>query len=122
MNRQVSPTSLTGLPLADVDVYLVRASIVAQGRRSYYWAERDESRANRADTIADICNAQIDDVAQVIKFNAATFSSEDVTEEIAREVMAADLDNRQGISEHLYEFLSNTLGFSVVHAAIREDA
>jgi hypothetical protein len=120
MNRQTRPSELTGAAIADLDIYLVRVLHHSAKGQTCYWIERDDAEANRASTVSDIASAQIDDVVTVIKFNAATFSCEDVTKEIAREVMAMALEANGDVPRYLMDFVEGALGCGTVATAERE--
>lgn len=117
MNRQTRPSELTGSAIADCDVYLIECR---SKDGSLYFPERDSARTNRADTICDIHEGQEENVVGVICFNTATFSSADVTEEIARDVLAVALADNSRVPDRLMAFIEGVLGCATVATAERE--
>lgn len=123
MNRPLSGRDLSGArPVPDTDLFVIEADIVAQGRRERYFAERDAARANRHDTLADIVSGQIERVRRVLSFNPAEGWSRDVSEDIAHDALRTALEDRQGVPDHLMDFLEEHLGCDTVATAEREDA
>lgn len=106
----------------DADLFVIEADIVAQGRRERYFAERDAARTNRRDTLTDIVTGQIARVRRVLSFNPAEGWARDVSEDMARDALRAALENRQGVPDHLMDFLEEHLGCDTVATAEREDA
>jgi hypothetical protein len=123
MNRPLARRDFAkGRPVPDTDLFVIEADIVAQGRRERYFAERDAARANRRDTLSDIVSGQIERVRRVLSFNPAEGWARDVSEDIAREALRTALDDRQGVPDHLMDFLEEHLGCDTIATAEREDA
>jgi len=122
MNRPLSRRDLsrTG-PVPDTDLFVIEADILAKGRRERYFAERDVLRTNRRDTLADIVSGQIERVRRVLSFNPAEGWARDVSEDIAHDALRAALEDRQGVPDHLMDFLEEHLGCEAVASAERED-
>lgn len=109
-------------PIPDADLFVIEADIVAQGRRERYFAERDSARTNRRDTLTDIVSGQIERVRRVLSLNPAEGWARDVSEDIARDALRAALDQREGVPDHLMDFLEEHLGCETLATAEREDA
>jgi hypothetical protein len=109
-------------PTPDADVFLIEADVVVRGRRERYFAERDAGRTNRRDTLADIVAGQIERVRRVLSLNPAEGWARDASEDIAHDALRDALEDRQGVPEHLRDFLEEHLGCDTVATAEREDA
>jgi hypothetical protein len=109
-------------PVPDADLFVIEAEIVVRGRRELYFAERDAARTNRRDTLADIVSGQIGRVRRVLSFNPAEGWARDVSEDIAHDALRAALDDRQGVPDHLVDFLEEHLGCDTLATAEQEDA
>jgi hypothetical protein len=123
MNRPLSRRDFSGVgPAPDTDLFVIEADVVVRGRRERYFAERDAARTNRHDTLADIVSGQIERVRRVLSFNPAEGWARDVSEDIAHDALRAALEDRQGVPDHLMDFLEEHLGCDTVATAEREDA
>lgn len=123
MNRPLSRRDLSrARPAPDTDLFVIEADIVVQGRRERYFAERDAARTNRRDTLADIVSGQIERVRRVLSLNPAEGWARDVSEDIAHDALRAALEDRQGLPDHLMDFLEEHLGCEAVASAERDDA
>lgn len=118
MNRQTRPSQLTGTALAhDAEVFLIEADVIRDGKREPYFAERDSAQTGRADTIADIVAGQVENVRRVYCFNPFEGWSRDVSEDMARDVLACALHEGGTIQRDLREFLEQHLGCDCVATA-----
>jgi hypothetical protein len=82
MRRSWTPSIVpTG---TDESVYLVLNDFGQLGRA---YCEASEDRADQETTISDLISGQHDSPVRVVAFNAAEGWSEDVSEDIAREIM-----------------------------------
>jgi hypothetical protein len=123
MNPPLSGRDLSrARSISDTDLFIVEADIVVRGRRERYFAERDAARANRRDTLADIVSGQIARVRRVLSVNPAEGWARDVSEDIAHDALHAARDDRQGMPDHLMDFLEEHLGCEAIATVEREDA
>ena len=103
------------------DMHFVKTiwfSAPVMGRRQKHvtFVERDEANMNRASTIKDIMDGQIEDVVQVICLSEDG-RWQDVTQEIAQDIVDR-LDCEP--TGDLFDFLESTLGCQVMADLHRE--
>jgi hypothetical protein len=73
-------TARCSAPNPDKMIYLCLCRFTS----GHAWVERDATRVNIADTIADIHSGELTDVIQVIEINIAEVISRDVTEDVLK--------------------------------------
>ena len=118
MNRQTRPSQLTGTAIGhDADMYLVECR-TRDG--SVVFAERDTERSSRKDTLADIHGGQIENVTRVYAFNTFEGWSRDVSEDFARDLLAAELSDNSTVGNLNIGFIEWHLGCATVATAERE--
>lgn len=83
----------------DVDQYFLKSTIVVGWtplvRRSTFFCERDEANMNKADTIKDMIEGQVEDIVAVYRANEATGQWSDVSEDFALDIIKeAERQNR----------------------------
>jgi hypothetical protein len=117
MNQHTSFSALTGATSLDCDMYLIECR-TRDG--SVVFAERDAERTGRKDTLADIHAGQVDDVTRVYAFNPVEGWSRDVSEDFARDLLAAELADNSTVSPHIINFIEWHLGCATVATAERE--
>ena len=73
----------------DVDQYLLQYNYFGQftGRRIIGFCDREETDMNRADTIKDMIEGQVEDIVAVYRANDATGLWSDVSEDFALDII-----------------------------------
>lgn len=113
---------LRASPVADADVYLVECDLIVDGKRQRYFAEREAAHTNRADTLQDIIGRQFHGLRRVLCMNPFEGWCRDVSEDIARDVLAAEIDNGGKVGLNVVSFIEEHLGCEIVATAEREAA
>jgi hypothetical protein len=104
------------VPGGDQTVYLVLDDLGNLGR---VWRETDVEQTDLETVIEDLLSGQYNDPVRVVAFNAAEKWSEDVSEDIAREVRRrADL-NFQDLPSSVEEFVAHFGGAPPRQLALR---
>lgn len=85
-----------------------------------YFPERDASDCTEQETVFDIASGQLTGVQAVFCFNPIEGWSRNVTEDIARQVLAEHLDAYGSVEEWALGFLEHALGCQAVVVAQRE--
>jgi hypothetical protein len=91
----------------DQTVYLVLNDFGSLGRA---YCEASEDRSDLETTISDLISGQYDNPVHVIAFNSAERWSEDVSEDIAREIMRRLGLAGDGLPSSLEAFVDSHLG------------
>jgi len=92
---------------SDQTVYLVLDDFGLLGRA---YRETDPERADLETTISDLLSGQFDNPVEVVAFNAAEHWAEDVSEDIAREIMRRMGLAGEELPESLADFVDQHLG------------
>ena len=89
------------------EIYLIECAAIVNGRPHTWFAERDCDRLLKQNTIDDIAGRQIENVVRVYAANVEENSFQDVTQEIAQDIID-QLDHEP--TGDLFDFLESTLG------------
>jgi hypothetical protein len=83
--------------------YHVQCGIRVHGTIRPYWAERDDFDDSKTATVIDIARCQLENVLRVIKIDLDEGTSEDVSEDIALDVIQEldDVPRSEGLQNFL---------------------
>lgn len=87
-----------------------------------YIVERETSDLDRATTVKDIADGQIENLVQVIECNPVEATSRDVTEDVCRDVMNIWAHSGEPLSFSQYEFIELHIGTRAARSFLREVA
>jgi hypothetical protein len=93
--------------IGDQNVYLV---LDCFGRAGCAWRETDVEGTNLETVIVDLMSGQYNDPQRVIGFNTVEHWSEDVSEEVAREIRRRSDIANQDVSSSLDNFINRYAG------------
>ena len=97
-----APSIAAGLP-DDQDVYLVLDDFGGRGGRA--WPETDELRTDREIVITDLMTGQYSNPVRVVAFNTAEGWSQDMSEEIADELLRWYAEHDTEVPPSLQDFI-----------------
>lgn len=118
----MSRTAPLAPTVADADVYLIECDMIIGGKRERFFVERDSARTNRADTLKDITDRQYENLRRVLCMNPFEGWCRDVSEDIARDVLAHEINDTGTVCRCLFDFCEEHLGCATVATAEREAA
>lgn len=104
------------MPVTDRMIYL---PVVRAKDGTEYVVERETSDMDRATTVKDIAEGQIEGLVQVIELNPVELTSRDVTDDIARDVMNIWAHRGEPLSYTQYEFVEQFIGTRAARLFIR---
>src|ERR1700676_1404952 len=90
---------------ADQTVYVVMDGL---GHRGTFAQEREVERADLETVIADLMSGQFNDPTRVVAFNTLEHWSEDVSEDIPREIQTCCNIEGGGVPDHLQDFIERS--------------
>ena len=85
------------------------------------FAERDPADCDADSTVHDILSGQIEGVVAVYAFNPTERWSQDVSEDIAREIAACACDEQRPISSGLRDFIEQQAGLQATRGLRVDD-
>jgi hypothetical protein len=102
------------------EIFFVECDAIINGRRIGFWAERDPKSNGRGSTVLDIKTGQLENVRRVLSVDLEINWSEDVSEDIAREVLALFASDREEPTGSVLDFLEEHLGVEAIADFSRE--
>jgi hypothetical protein len=94
--------------------------VMARTKAGAFFAETDTDKATQESAIKAIADGVITDATAVIMFNPVENFSRDISEDVARGVLANHLDEFGEPQSWAVEFLETHLGCQTVADAVRE--
>lgn len=85
--------------------FFVECTATIYGRKHYHWPERESEDTGKRTTILNIATGQLENIVRVLEVNLEDRTADDVTEDIALEVIEVLEDMPR--SQSLRDFLEN---------------
>ena len=101
------PRSSPLVPEYDVTVHIVLDDFSKRGR---VYRETDEAAADLATVVDDILSGQYNAPSRIVAFNTAEGWARDVTEDVAREVLARAVEQDQPMPPSVRAFIERVTG------------
>jgi hypothetical protein len=102
------------------DIFFIEADFIIQGRRVSAWVERDPKSNGKASTLCDIKTGQIENVRRVLSVDLDINWSEDVSEDIARELLAMFAADGEMPAGSVLDFIEGAIGCEALADFSRE--